>query len=145
MPPQLLVSNEPGIAESWASADQSHVDAAKAGVQQDLTPIYDNIAQNGDDAWAVALSPTTGANFLISFGDNGAAVWVYPSALTTSTDPCTFGQTRDAWHAEVIHDLAIQNTNPHHCNLVWVLQSYGTVWKHPAAYYRRRHGWKQRS
>ncbi|RDB30353.1 hypothetical protein Hypma_007192 [Hypsizygus marmoreus] len=100
LPQQLLVSSEPGVAESWATADQSKVDSAKAAVQQDLSPVWDNIAENGDDAWALALTPTTGEQFFISFADNGAAVWVYPGNLTKSTDPCSLGGTRDAIHTE---------------------------------------------
>jgi hypothetical protein len=88
----------------WATNNQTALNAAKALASKELSPIYDNIIANGNEAWVESKpDPVTNATYYISLGvpdstGNAPAIWVYATPITPPPSNISL-----ALHATVSH------------------------------------------
>lgn len=119
----------------WETNDQTALNAAKALAAKELSPIYDNIIENGNEAWVEAVpDPATNATFYISLGapDAGGtapAIWVYAIPVTVPGANITL-----AVHvSRQVHGLIFRSQNTVDRNV----QPCGRIRLCPPPYYRR--------
>jgi hypothetical protein len=71
--------------QQWASNNMTAINAKRLQAQRDLQPVYDNIKNNGENAWVLVES--AGQRYYLSWSDN-ATMWAYvkDEAPTTFAD-----------------------------------------------------------
>ncbi|AOY81139.2 hypothetical protein BJP36_15755 [Moorena producens JHB] len=72
--PILMTSQE--VRRAYTSNDFNRIKEIEAQSQKDIDPVYDNITNNGDEAWDTVRDPESGEEFSMSWSDN-ASVWCY--------------------------------------------------------------------